>query len=321
MAGGWARLLRTQPGQRLSSQRDQTVPTRVPAVDRSVLILNLLASRPYDELSLSEIARETEIHKATCAAILISLSSSGLVTRTDARKYRLGGRLVSLNAAYLQRYRTYVEGRRDMVRLADELDLSCSATVVDGDDMVVLDIIGDTEPSHVRHRIGARIPLLPPVGTVFRAWGSAEDMLSWLDTMDNHYGGDRNTHLAAISEIRSRGYSIGGELDLHIELDAALKSISDQEVDSGSKQLAVAMIVADRLRNATPDPNGKAINYVAAPVFGPEKEVAMSVNLFGRPGQIRYADIDRIASRLLATTESIRRKTGGVLPTALDLLG
>jgi DNA-binding IclR family transcriptional regulator len=285
------------------------VPTRVPAVDRSVLILNLLASRPYDEISLSEIARDTEIHKATCAAILIALSSSGFVTRTDARKYRLGARLVSLNAAYLQRYRTYVEGRRDMLRL------------VDGDDMVVLDIIGDTEPSHVRHRIGARIPLLPPLGTVFRAWGPAEDILSWLDKMDNHYGGDRSTHLAAISEVRSRGYSIGGELDLHIELDNALETISDQEVDSYSKQLSVAIIVADRLRNTTPDPNGKAINYITAPVFGPEKGVVMSVNLFGRPGQIRHADIDRIASRLLATTESIRRKTGGVLPTALSLLG
>jgi DNA-binding IclR family transcriptional regulator len=293
------------------------LPTRVPAVDRSTLILTLFASRPYDEFSLSEIARETGIHKATCASILMALYGHGLVTRTDARTYRLGSRLVSLSAAYLQRYRTYVEGRRDMVRLADRLDLSCSATIVDGGEMVVLDIIGDTQPTHVRHRIGARIPLLPPVGTVFRAWGSTEEVLNWLDQMDAHYGGDRASHLKSISDIRSRGYSVGGEQDLHIELDTAIKTISDD--DSDSRQLAVAMIIADRLRNRSPEDGGETVNYISAPVFGPEGDVVMSVNLFGRPGQIRRADVDRIASELLVTTDSITRRTGGVLPTSLSL--
>lgn len=43
---------------------------RAPAVERSIAVLNFLAARPEDRYTLSEIARSTNLNKATLHAII-----------------------------------------------------------------------------------------------------------------------------------------------------------------------------------------------------------------------------------------------------------
>ena len=47
---------------------------RAPAVERSIAVLNYLAARPDDRFTLSEIARATDLNKATLHAIPVGRS-------------------------------------------------------------------------------------------------------------------------------------------------------------------------------------------------------------------------------------------------------
>src|SRR5438552_2432290 len=67
------------------------MPRRAPAVERSVAVLNLLAAHPSEKLTLSEIARDLGLNKATLHAILSALADAGYLVRDPARKsYGLG---------------------------------------------------------------------------------------------------------------------------------------------------------------------------------------------------------------------------------------
>lgn len=291
--------------------------TAVPAIDRAVAVLSFLRKRPFEGFTLSDIARETGVHKATCAAILTTMANHGMVSKSEPRKYTLGPELVGLSQAYRERYPAYTIGRSEIWNLAERTGVSCSAAVVDGDEVVILDIVGDTQPAHLASRIGLRVPLVPPNGTIFKAWGTADELNPWLDAMIRDFGGDRGQHVSAISAIRARGFSLGSEHDLHVELDEALRRLASVAGDPAG--IEVAMMLVDKIRNyqgfgSRPGADDEPVNYLGGPVFGRDMRVVMSVNLFGRPGQIRRADVSKLGNELLATTTKITDMIGGVRP-------
>lgn len=294
------------------------MPTPVPAIDRTMAVLNHLAERPQTLESLSEIARATGIHKATCAAVLAALAAQGMVRRTDGKRYQLGPELVRLSYAYTQHHRGFQEARVEMVGLAAELGLSCSICALEGDEMVILDIAGDTRPSHVSTRVGKRFPLAPPLGTIFKVWCSPQELHDWMARMEREYGVARETQLTVISAIRSRGYSLGSEQDFNVQLDAALRRLARE--DSDVQGLTVAMMLADKLRSSeaipVDDEQAEPVSYIVGPIFGPDQRVAMSLNLFGQPGEIRRRDVDRLAPKVLAASARVTRQLGGSTPSA-----
>jgi hypothetical protein len=128
---------------------------------------------------------------------------------------------------------------------------------------------------------------------------------------------------AAISTIRTRGYSLGSEQDFDVHLEAALKRLARE--DSDVRGLTVAMMVADKIRNyaGTAEEHGsdEPVNYIVGPVFGPDERVIMSFNLYGAPGQIRRRDVDGYAAELLKTTGRVTSAVRGVAPSALANVG
>ena len=53
------------------------MPRRAPAVERVIAVLNLLAAHPGQPYTLSDIARDLELNKATLHAILWALTQAG----------------------------------------------------------------------------------------------------------------------------------------------------------------------------------------------------------------------------------------------------
>jgi DNA-binding IclR family transcriptional regulator len=291
------------------------VPTAVPAIDRAVQILDLLRERPYEAMTLSDIARAADIHKATCASILATMTRHGLLERADGRHYTLGHHLVELGHAYAQRHRPYALGRPDVVRLVAETGLSCATIVRDGEDLVVLDMVGSTAPAHLSMRVGNRVPLVPPVGTIFKAWAGTDELEAWLTAMQHEFGGERATYLGSIAALRSRGYSLGGEHDVNLELESALRRI-DSDGAGDDRVLEVALIVANKIRNYRDSgrPDDEPVNSVIGPVFDHDGQVVMTLNLYGELGEVRQHDLPEITPKLLDTTARITQKTGGHLP-------
>src|SRR5579863_4797969 len=96
----------------------------VPAIDRANRILQTLARYPRRQFTSAELAAETGIHRATCFSILACLSELGLLARDPSRKkYSLGAELLRLGAVTAEQFPGIRQLRREMFKLADELDV------------------------------------------------------------------------------------------------------------------------------------------------------------------------------------------------------
>jgi len=107
---------------------------RAPAVERAVAVLNLLAAHPQQRYTLSEIARDLKLNKATLHAILGALTDEGYLVRDPAAKsYALGPALVALGNSAVSTYPAAECAVPEMRALTDELGLDCVASAAISD--------------------------------------------------------------------------------------------------------------------------------------------------------------------------------------------
>lgn len=285
----------------------------MPAVDRAVSILQLLTTTWDRRLSLSEISRETAIHKATCAAVLARLVAHGCVRRHPDKSYSIGPEMVTMAFGYARTHPGFAFARQEMFGLAERTGLGSSICVPDGDEMVILDMAGDVQPRYLPSRIGRRIPLAPPLGTVFKAWSTPDEVQRWLSLMASEYDLDFEDQVRVISTIRSRGYSLGSEQDFDIKLDAVVRRLERE--DSDLTGISVALMLADKIRAyrgaGDVDESARSVDYIVGPVFDHRGAVVMSVQLIGAPEQIALSQVDSLAATLLAATGRITSHIGG----------
>lgn len=281
------------------------MPTPVPAVDRTAAILNHLADEPTRAWTLTEIATALGIHPATCSATLACLQGHHLVRRANGgRGYLLGSALTRLGSAAARTHRGFLPAREAVFALAQRFDCSGLVCARELEDMVVLDMIGDVEPKHLPTRVGRRIPLAPPLGTVFYAWASAAEVSEWLARLDG--SNQWEVSVEALAAVRARGYSLGGDQDLDVELDSVLAKLTRE--DASPRMIELAMEVADLVRARVPvagPGSATATNFIIAPVFDPNGVPVLACTLFGRPGQFVGERITTIATALVEATTTV----------------
>src|SRR5207245_4534029 len=123
------------------------VARRAPAVERAVAVLNLLAAHPQQRYTLSEIARDLKLNKATLHAILGALTDEGYLVRDPAAKsYALGPALVALGNSAVSTYPAAECAVPEMRALTDELGLDCVASAAISDEIVILARAGVPRP-------------------------------------------------------------------------------------------------------------------------------------------------------------------------------
>lgn len=281
---------------------------RAPAVERSVAVLNFLATHPAERFTLSEIARATDLNKATLHAILAALNASGYVLREEERKtYSLGPALVALGSAAVEANPAVQVAGPQMQLLSSELELDCVASAAIEDRIVILARTSSRRPFGIDVQPGQRLPLAPPLGTVFVAWSPAEDIDRWLAKVGpSATGADIERYRQAVESVRARGYSIGlgGEAVADAEEDEATtlaESVARIRVDE------YALIELDHS-------SAYRLNHVGAPVFDADGRVALAVFLIGFHGDIPAAEVPRYAERLRYACQSVTEAIGGQEP-------
>ncbi|MEX5632670.1 IclR family transcriptional regulator [Parafrankia sp. FMc2] len=271
----------------------------VPAVERALDVLELLAARPGEALSLSEIARRLNLNKASGHAIVTLLSDRGYLIRDHEKSYSLGPSLLPLATTYLDEHDALSHARAEMNMLSRELELDCVASTVVGDEIVVLARVNSPASVGVHVRAGSRFPLVPPVGTVFVAWAGQEGIRRWLAAVvPSASGPDQARYLEALARVRERGYAVGGGRRRNHETGTATPPAFEEDLLAG-------------LESAQRFP----IIHIAAPVLDPQGTVRLALTLVGFPEQIQAADIPRLGCRLLAVTTAVSRATWGTSET------
>jgi DNA-binding IclR family transcriptional regulator len=194
-----------------------------------------------------------------------------------------------------------------MTALSREFDLECVASAAIADEIVILARAGTPRPLGINVEPGQRLPLAPPLGTVFVAWSGPEAIDRWL----SHVGPEQSQedlerYREALATVRERGYSValGGEGQQQLVKALQQAGHSPRSSRGGEEYALVELAGSTRYR----------INHIGAPVFGPQGEVALALFLIGFRGQIAAEEVPRYADRLLDAAEAVTAALRGRVP-------
>jgi IclR family pca regulon transcriptional regulator len=182
------------------------------------------AERP--EMTLSDIARVTDLTRATARRFLLTLVELGYV-RSDGRLFALTPRVLELGFSYLSGLSLPEVAQPHLERLSHELGESTSASVLDGGDIVYVARVPTRRIMTVGITIGTRFPAYATsMGRVLLAALPAAERDAYLATL----------HPAAFTPT-----TLTDPEALRAELDAVAErgwTIVDQELEVGLRSVA-----------------------------------------------------------------------------------
>jgi DNA-binding IclR family transcriptional regulator len=281
---------------------------RAPAVERAVAVLNLLAAHPQQRYTLSEIARDLKLNKATLHAILGALTDEGYLVRDPAAKsYALGPALVALGNSAVSTYPAAECAVPEMRALTEELALDCVASASISDEIVILARAGVPRPFGVYIQAGQRLPLAPPLGAVFVAWSDDTTIENWIAKLPPKKA-TADHFRRAVRSVRSRGYSVGLE-------GSRRPRRARTATAGGSLEEEVRGVQLEEYALIDIDPKETYfVNHIGAPAFGPDGEVAIALFLIGFTGTVSGAEVERDANRLLQAAGRVTKEIHGRAP-------
>lgn len=282
-----------------------------PSVRRLAAIMRFLAERPDEAFSLSEIARSTDLSAATAHSMLLGLADEGLLLRDPrSKKYSLGPLLVRLGEAAASRPHDVVTLARDELHdVAQSLGRQATLTRVVGGHILIVAKEGDPGPWGMSVQIGQRLPMTPPLGSVFVAWASRTAIERWLRSVS---GTPSQLSLQrcseALSTVRRRGYAVS--LNVGDTQRSLLHRAGGVEAHPDLDELLESSYFVDQVD----DDQTYALRQLAAPVFDSTGEVtvALSINYLGdtRTGR----EISQDAAALVGAADRVTVAIHGSRP-------
>jgi DNA-binding IclR family transcriptional regulator len=283
------------------------------AASRAVDLLNFLAAHPTESFTLSDLASRLQVNLASTHAVLAVLTDAGYVTRHPRlRTFMLGASVAALGTAALECH-PVIDMARDAAReLARETELEVAVTAAAGGDIVFLARAGEPSPRSAAVLVGQRLPLLPPLGSVFLAWGDPDD---WL-----RGARDRKSLQAVLDGVRRRGYSVGLESKARKELGPALQELADHPHDAGLREKVRSQVTelssTDYQLADIAASRSYEVSSIAAPIFGLDGRVLLALTLLGFKGSLKGRSIAELGEKLRDAGLLVTRRSRGRMPAA-----
>ena len=179
------------------------------------------------EMTISEVAEATGTTRATARRFLLTLEQLGHI-RNDGRKFSLTPHVLGLGYAYLASLNWWQNAQPAMEDVVKELQESCSASVLDGKDVIYVARVSATRIMSINLSIGTRLPAhVTSLGRVLLSHQTPEMLDAYLADIvpykfTDHSKTDINELRDAIETARLKGYAL-----------------VDQELETGLRSLAV----------------------------------------------------------------------------------
>ena len=295
---------------------------RSPPTARVIRLLELLAQAPGEPMTFSEIARRVDITRATCHALLLTLTEAGYLIRDPAAKtFTLGPALVELGEAARRSFPAIHRSHGELERLSERTGHPCLAIAPVDDGLLIVDRAGAAGGD--RSVLGGRrIPFQPPFGAAAVAWATDAVAAAWIDRATA--GGDRHrAELRAVLDgVRSDGYAVFPLDEAGIRFRAALSELSDDvlsdELRSMADRLADAVNPRDYLPTELRRGRSLPVDTITAPVFDADGAVGHLVCVQLVQVDTPPAEVTRIARELVDATTRMTRAEGGRVPGATE---
>ena len=150
----------------------------VQSLERGLAVIRAF-DEEHSELTLSDVARATDLTRAAARRFLHTLVDLGYV-RTDGRLFALRPRVLELGYSYLSSMSLPEVAQPHLEALSARIHESCSVAVLDGDDIVYVARVVTRRIMTVAINVGTRFPAYATsMGRVLLA-GQPDD---WLDDL------------------------------------------------------------------------------------------------------------------------------------------
>lgn len=219
----------------------------------------------HPSMTLSDVARRTELTRATARRFLLTLEELGYV-RSDGRQFELTAKVLELGYSYLSALSLPELVSPHLRQLSATVQESCSVAVLDGADIVYVARVQMRHIMNVAISVGTRFPAhATSMGRVLLAQKSHDDVAALCAESLRHPMAARTvTTLAQLQEklheVRVRGYAVVDQ-----ELEPGLRSVAVGITDAAGQTVA-AVNVSMRV-GASPaanDPVGQILPHLQA---------------------------------------------------------
>jgi IclR family pca regulon transcriptional regulator len=195
------------------------------SLERGMAVIQIF-SRDRPALTLSEVARLTDMTRATARRILLTLEKLGHV-RSDGRLFHLTPRVLSLGWAYLSSLNLWEVAQPLMEDLVEQTRESCSAATLDLPDIVYVARVPTRRIMTISLGIGSRLPAHPTsMGRVLLADLPPDELDRFLaearlEAFTENTITDQESLRAEIGKVREQGWAFTDQ-----ELEIGLRSIA-----------------------------------------------------------------------------------------------
>lgn len=256
------------------NERIQRNRDHVASLERGLAVLETLCAHPRG-LTLSETAALTGLTRAGARRLLLTLKAIGYVS-ADRRSFVPSPKIVALANRVSRDLPFRAIAETAMARVSAVLGESCSAAVLDGNDIVYVARVAGERILTVALDVGSRLP----------AWCTAMGRVLLAGLPD----AELDRRIAATRPVRLTPSTLTDHRQIHAAIVKARTegfAISDEELEQGLRSIAVPVRNADGEVFA-------AINVATVPARFPVEEM-----------------VSRILPLLLQAAAEIERQTGG----------
>jgi DNA-binding IclR family transcriptional regulator len=275
------------------------------SASRSLEIIELFTSFPERAFTFAEVIRATKINTASCHAILSVLTEKGYLLRSDANKiYQLGPSLIAAGRIAQQTLPIVTRAERAANLLLNELGLPVLLSTLVGDEILSVISLQDEAGHDAGMRGGERLPLIPPLGVPFLAWGPEEEIDKWMDRRPSPLPAEARQVLFHQLELtRQRGYhvhmrsSASGGIGTLIGEMSRTNSINDYR-----EKLSKAIYSTEsflRQRDSFEPDQLYDPQLISAPIFDQSGKAVFTLGIGGFQRSIRGEELVKYAERLM----------------------
>lgn len=244
----------------------------VQSLSRGLAVMRALNSR--EPMTLSEVARASELTRASARRFVLTLEELGYVAQAGGR-FALTPRVLELGFAYLSALGLPEVAQPHMERLVEQVHESSSVSVLDGESVVYVARVPTQRIMNVVINVGTRFPAYATsMGRVLLAGLDRQDCAALLDRIE-------------LVSLAHDTITTRGQLESELELVRAQGyAIVDQELESG-------------------------LRSVAAPIRDRRHGVVAAINLAVQASRVSVAEIrGSLLAPLLETAAAIERDLG-----------
>lgn len=283
------------------------------SASRSLDIIELFTSFPERFFTFAEVIRATKINTASCHAILNVLTEKGYLLRSDTNKtYQLGPSLIAAGRVAQQTLPIVTRAERAAHRLLNEFGLPVLLSTLVGDEILAVISLQDEAGHDAGMRGGERLPLIPPLGVPFLAWGPEEEIEKWIVRRSSPLPPEARKALSHQLELtREHGYhvhmrsSASGGIGTLIGEMSRTNSINDYREKLSNAIYSVEGFLRQRDRfepGELYDPQ-----LISAPIFDQNGKATFNLGIGGFQHSISGEELSKYAERLMRACLEVMR--------------